>query len=525
MILSGAFPDQQHGPGSIELDEIDGMLVYRVGMPSMGADENFCQPSIANYLKSLMGLHKPDVVHFHNVLGLGANLISVAKDAGAKVIVTLHDHWGFCFKNTILRNTHMVCTNFEECAACQPTIGIGHDFRIPMRLRRDYVSWCLGQADRLISPTEYLASAYRQSELFGDKEIEILSNGIDLTAFSKSSTLDHYGRLHFSCFSYLGTHKGIDVLLDAAQLLTNDDETRGRWHLTLAGSGYLEERVRSEIGSGRFGSAVICTGQLPHDQALELMTQTDVAILASIWPENEPVSMLEAIASGTAQLASGIGGNLKLVEDEQSGLIFRPGDALDLAEKMRRYILEPGLAEAHGNRNWERRTNFDERRTLDRLETIYDDDLNEKRDAYTTLVLCVGNSLPREIAPLFHYFRRFERPRSRVLFVWHEWADPMLWAEANLLWLWDESNNLPSIMRALRQGLPLLVPSGTLADRLPSAGIVVSYQTYLEALAAILLISKNQSRDLPKGLDPALARIVASAASPESFHLNTQRIR
>src|SRR5581483_3341616 len=105
----------------------------------------------------------------------------------------------------------------------------------------------------------------------------------------------------------------------------------------------LEETVQSELGRHlRF------VGRVPRSELLALMSETDVVVLASIWPENEPVTMLEAIAAGKAQIATRLGGNLELVEDSESGFLIKPGDADELAGAMRRYILKPPLAVMHG---------------------------------------------------------------------------------------------------------------------------------------------------------------------------------
>ena len=49
------------------------------------------------------------------------------------------------------------------------------------RLRRDYVAWCLGHADKLITPSAYLAAAYAEAGFLADS-IAAISNGIDLDA-------------------------------------------------------------------------------------------------------------------------------------------------------------------------------------------------------------------------------------------------------------------------------------------------------------------------------------------------------
>ena len=102
-------------------------------------------------------------MHFHNAMGLGANLIPTAKAAARRCIVTLHDHWGFCFRQTRLRTDGSLCANHEECAGCKQNVMPGNHVALPMRLRRDYVVWCVTQADQLLAPSGYMAYAYTQA--------------------------------------------------------------------------------------------------------------------------------------------------------------------------------------------------------------------------------------------------------------------------------------------------------------------------------------------------------------------------
>ena len=69
--------------------------------------------------------------------------------------------------------------------------------------------------------------------------------------------------------------------------------------------------------------------------------QTDVLILPSIWPENQPVTITEAMAAKIPVIASNSGGIPELVDDEKTGLLFEAGNAQDLARKMLNIIQNP----------------------------------------------------------------------------------------------------------------------------------------------------------------------------------------
>jgi glycosyltransferase involved in cell wall biosynthesis len=518
-VLAGTFTGEGREPGSIELDEMDGVAVYRVPLPPLDFNDNFYRPAVARYLTALISAHGAELVHFHNTMGLGANLIPAAKKAGVKVVVTLHDHWGFCFKGTAQRNDGVVCANSNECAACDPWVRPESGTPLPVRLRRDYVAWCLEQADLLISPSNYLGAAYRAAGI--SAPIERLSYGVDLAAVPATAKT-RSERVRFACLAYIGEHKGIPVLLDAAERLAHDETVSGRWSLTIAGPGHLARKVEEDIAAGRFAGAVHYVGQLSRDGAIDLINESDVLILPSVWPENEPVTLLEAIASGTAQLASRIGGIPDLVEDGKSGLLFEPGNTSDLADKMRRYISDPALAARHGAWNRDRRTDFDEARTLDRLQQLYRQKVHP-RESGAHVVICAGDPSPEELALLLHRFHAVERDRFQIRYIWHEWADRATWRQARLLWLWGGPPSLQCLTRALAQGLPVLAPESPLTEEIQRRSCaVIGYATYLEALASIAAVVDAPETQLSVGdRAPELVRLIAAIAPRDSFHLPT----
>lgn len=483
-VLAGDLPTETNPAGTLSFDVHEGLPVYRLAIRSLEPDENFYWASAARRLKSIITADRIEIVHFHNVMGLGANLIPAAKDAGAFCLVTLHDHWGFCYRQTRLRPDGSICDNFDGCAGCMSAIQPPGGTALPMRLRRDYVAWCLGHADYLLTPSAYLASTYTMAG-FPHERTFAVSNGIDLAsvpATAKQPSAD--GAVRFLCSAYLGEHKGIPVLLDAVQRLSQDASIGVPWQVTIAGEGHLRPMIESAVQS-EAGRHLRFVGRVPRSELLALMSETDVAVLASVWPENEPVTMLEAVATGKAQIATRLGGNLELVEDSKSGFLVTPGDADELAAAMRRYILDPSLAAKHGAFNHARRERFDERATISRLEEIYAGPRLSKIP-HQPVVIC-GTGWPAVEVSAFAanvYKHLDNRPTPR--FIWREWADATVWRDASLLWLWDRHPEESLVNTAIRRGVPVLAPASGWAEGLARHyGGVILYRTYLEAMAAM----------------------------------------
>jgi glycosyltransferase involved in cell wall biosynthesis len=456
--FAGMHQTKPNDQGILCVDEHEGIPVYRLALRSLEPDENFIWPLAGRYFRALMSKHRPSWVHFHNVIGLGADLIPLAKSMGARVAVTLHDNWGHCFKNTRLRADASLCTDPEECCLCRPAIRIG-DFNVPMRLRRDYVAWCVDHADVLISPSQSLARSYEEAGVEPGR-IKIVSNGIDLPNIPP---VPRKGRqpVRYLCASYLGEHKGILELLDAVALLWSRRDLRGLWRLSIAGDGHLARQVEERIARETFGEAVEFLGKLSRTDLLECLNGSDAVILPSVWPENEPVILLESIASGAVPIASRVGGNPELIDHGISGLLVERKDPHALANAMARLIECPSLIEEISRVNLARREMFSERQSVERVTDLLDKNYAAPMIRHVPII-CAGGEPDIATVMLINVLAKSLPIHLRL--IWHAWADTSIWKNAAVFWQWDADAAIADIERAARYGIPCL-SRGTDANR------------------------------------------------------------
>jgi glycosyltransferase involved in cell wall biosynthesis len=69
----------------------------------------FYNKASEEYFAHLLIEYAPDVVHFHNIIGLSVGLIRLAKQRNIKTVLTLHDYWALCHKNTFIRDNNFIC--------------------------------------------------------------------------------------------------------------------------------------------------------------------------------------------------------------------------------------------------------------------------------------------------------------------------------------------------------------------------------------------------------------------------------
>jgi glycosyltransferase involved in cell wall biosynthesis len=84
-------------------------------------------------------------------------------------------------------------------------------------------------------------------------------------------------------------------------------------------------------------------GRLPHDQVLEQMAQAELLIFPSIWYETFGMTIIEAFSVGLPVVASHLGAMAALVQHARTGLLFTPGNAEELAGKVRSALEKPEI--------------------------------------------------------------------------------------------------------------------------------------------------------------------------------------
>jgi glycosyltransferase involved in cell wall biosynthesis len=87
-------------------------------------------------------------------------------------------------------------------------------------------------------------------------------------------------------------------------------------------------------------------GRLPREDVGRVLAGTDLLVVPSLWWENQPLVILEALAAGTPLAVSDLGGMAELVGEGTDGLRFPAGDVDALERLLRRVLEEPTRLDA-----------------------------------------------------------------------------------------------------------------------------------------------------------------------------------
>jgi glycosyltransferase involved in cell wall biosynthesis len=145
----------------------------------------------------------------------------------------------------------------------------------------------------------------------------------------------------------LSSEKNHELLLRAAARLARDLDTSPRsWRILIAGDGPLREKLRRRIGQLGLADRVTLAGRL---EPQEFFRQVHVLVQCSR-VENQPISVMEAMAWMRPTIATRAGGLPELVCAEETGRLVRNRSVRELAAAMKDYLIAPEQAQAAGLR-------------------------------------------------------------------------------------------------------------------------------------------------------------------------------
>ncbi|MFE6858115.1 glycosyltransferase family 4 protein [Nocardia sp. NPDC057668] len=169
-----------------------------------------------------------------------------------------------------------------------------------------------------------------QVEALGGDAVEI-PNGVDVPAFANAPVLDGYPRPGGSVL-FLGRfdepRKGMDVLLGALpELVRRHPEVE----VLIVGRGD-EDRLRREAGAN--ASHLRFLGQVTDEEKASAMRSADVYCAPNIGGESFGIVLVEAMAAGTAVVASDLDAFRRVLRDGTAGMLVPVGDSDQLAEAL-----------------------------------------------------------------------------------------------------------------------------------------------------------------------------------------------
>jgi glycosyltransferase involved in cell wall biosynthesis len=232
----------------------------------------------------------PDLVHTHNLPGLGTGTWEICRLLDVPVVHTLHDYYLLCPRVTLTK---------RDGRACRPALFCG------LRSRR--LGRFGGAVGDVVGVSRYVLD--RQAHVFPRARRHVIRNPVATETVASSPPGEQLRTIGF--IGSLDHVKGVHVLLEAAPELVRRGCT-----VVLAGSGRLEAEVRAAAARG----AVRFLGYVSGPSKTAFFDTCDLGVVPSVWEEPGAYSAIEWLSSGRPVLVSLRGGLSEMI-DSASGAI------------------------------------------------------------------------------------------------------------------------------------------------------------------------------------------------------------
>ncbi len=282
-----------------------------------------------NKLLKLIKDTNPDLIHIFGFAHyLSASILDAAKESGIFVIQSMLDYKWVCPNSTLYHYKYE-----ELCERCK---------------NDRFYNMVVHRCKRNSLPASMLASiqAYYgkwtnaakkinvflcHSQFMLEKMVEYgyprekfryLPHLLDLDQYPHSNISEPYA----VSFGRISGEKGLSTLLKAAEI--------AKVNVKLIGDGPEKEKL-SSYASEHGLTNVEFLGKKWGQEMQDIVSKARYTVCPSVWYENSPIAIYEAMAMGRPIIGSNMGGIPELVQDHVNGLLFQPRDFEDLAAKMR----------------------------------------------------------------------------------------------------------------------------------------------------------------------------------------------
>jgi glycosyltransferase involved in cell wall biosynthesis len=279
-------------------------------------------------VKNIIKDNNIDLVHIHNFYPLlTPSIFKASKDAGAKVVHTLHNYRLWCISGIFYRDDYGIC---EVCTKHKFSLqGILHKC-----FRKSLIQSLLAQMSfwyynltNLFNNIDYffVLTQFQKEKVISlgiDKKRIILKPNSLKINFNIQKVRNGYiyvGRLEES--------KGICKLLEVWNHLDN------KFILTMIGGGDIEESLKSKY----YKSNIIFKGKCSREETLEKISNAKYLIQPSIWYETFGLTIVEAMSYGVPVIGFDIGTRKNFIKDEVNGFLSNGNNLKEVIKKSLEY--------------------------------------------------------------------------------------------------------------------------------------------------------------------------------------------
>ncbi len=265
-------------------------------------------------------------------------ILKTLKERNIPIIWTLHEYTPICPESTFISHGQ-IC---EKCFAGAFYNCVTHRCKKGSLLAstvaalENYAHRALNYyayVDYYVCPSKFLYQKFKDFNFFPEKLVQ-LYHGYDYQKIEKAKSKKAVVSEKYIVFTgRLEKIKGAHTVLEAMKFMPDVQ-------LKIIGSGTQEASLKAYQQQHQLDN-VTFLGKLNKTETLEAIADSQFAICASEWYEVLGFTVVEAMALNKPVIGANIGAIPEMVIDGQTGLLFEPGNAVQLAEKIKQLLDNP----------------------------------------------------------------------------------------------------------------------------------------------------------------------------------------
>lgn len=263
-------------------------------------------------LKRWLSEQKIDVFHFHTPWASIMSLQLLSWSKGSARIATFHDTPPDTFSGAVTRKV----------------------FKVLSFLLYRYL-------DRVIAVSEAPARHLHKSS---QKPIHIVPPCFDLSPPTIISRHANETRVRIFFVGRLEPRKGVADLIRAFLLLTDEGLPI---HLTIAGDGDELDSLKALAGK-HLGERIVFLEAVSDQEKNESFSHSDIFCAPALYGESFGIVLVEAMNSSLPVLGGDNFGYRSVLQEKSDTCLFKPGDVSNLAQKLKKLVLDENLRKELG---------------------------------------------------------------------------------------------------------------------------------------------------------------------------------
>jgi glycosyltransferase involved in cell wall biosynthesis len=252
-------------------------------------------------------------------------LLILLRDKVSTVLIFTSSGFSFIEKGFMVIIAKIFCKKVIIC----PRSGFIIDDISRSSFMKYFVRKILSWSDFVVCQSQYWKSFYSNLTKTPLERFVVIHNWVDLSEYDLHIP-NADKKINVLFMGWIEKNKGIYELVEA---VNNNKKEMSHFNFVICGEGSESRKVRELVTKYQLGSLFTFKGWVSGDEKTNVLKSSHIFVMPS-YREGLPNSLLEAMASGCAVIASAVGSITDVIKNHENGLLIESGDHKGLAQSI-----------------------------------------------------------------------------------------------------------------------------------------------------------------------------------------------